>query len=304
MKATIEKTKENICGSIKRTPGQNLMRAVTNSDQPIGIPPYNYGAMYLIFRQALTESEIKLLCKGFGFLGYERQKQNEIAKEFNVQPVEISTMMRKTISKLQMSPYKSQLRSLVPTLDEVFDEVINLRSVNKRLNESKASRGFVESMEKKCENLQTLYNQSEKNRKDIQKENEYLKSELKAANKRLSSVTVKLGESVAQSAKLTTQLKYQEAKADAVKDAFDDALDQAKMIFISKVSDATAKVDTFVDLGLSNEAINALKRAQINDLERLCGLQKRTLGRLGVKSEIIVEIERKLSERGLFLKAG
>lgn len=39
MKATKINTKENIFGINSRTPGQNLMRAVTNSDQPIGIPP-------------------------------------------------------------------------------------------------------------------------------------------------------------------------------------------------------------------------------------------------------------------------
>ena len=302
MKATKINTKENIFGINSRTPGQNLMRAVTNSDQPIGVPQYNYDQMMDIMNKALGADEVDLLCRGYGF-NRERQMQKEIAADIGVDTAEISLRTHRAVEKLQASPFKSQLRALVPTLEELFASIIDLRNANETLKNAGTSSKTVEDLKHRYQHAQALLNQSETARKAFEAENARLSYEVENANKKLAAKETQLSESQARVTDLHSQVVREKARADAVKKAFDETLEDAREKFATAVANAEVSVGTLEGLHLSEEVMNRLKRAGVRNLNMLCSMNTHSLSKLGVGGKNLAEIQKRLSKNGLSLRA-
>jgi len=308
MRSTKNTTKENICGTIDRTPGQNLMRAVTGSESPIGIPPYNYDEMFKIFDKALTPVEVDLLRRGYGFT-VPRQTQKEIADELGIERREISQRFYAAIAKLQAYPFKTQLRALVPSLDELFNEVAQgrkLKSQHKELRE----------MRYRCDGMQKKLSQSEEARLKAESQAETLSREVVSLNQKLDTANMRLEESTARIVELSGQAQAGQEQIDLVRQAFGVIFAKSPMQYragfgmIDQVSEVAVEakasicVSKLEDLNLSATATAALNRAGVHTLELLCSSSSRSLSRLGVGGKNIDEIEAHLEEKGLCLRAG
>ena len=327
MKATkLYSTKENLFGTIDRTPGQNLMRAVTGSGQPIGIPPYHYGKMLDIMRQALTTAEVDLLCRGYGF-NRPRQLQKEIAAELNLDARElsnrahqavrklqgspyksqlkalVSNRAHQAVRKLQGSPYKSQLKALVPTLEALFDEIAELRNANAALQRNQSHDKSLAKLERRCQQTQALLTQSEAARKNSEADKARLTYEVECLNRELGAKSAQLSEVQGQAARLASQVVQERARAEAVKLAFDETLEEAKARFAAKLTEVEQGTRTLAELHLSSDALERLQRAGVRNLDTLCNMSSHALSRLGVGGKNLAEIQRKLSAQGLSLRA-
>ena len=303
MKATkLYSTKENLFGTIDRTPGQNLMRAVTGSGQPIGIPPYHYGKMLDIMRQALTTAEVDLLCRGYGF-NRPRQLQKEIAAELNLDARELSNRAHQAVRKLQGSPYKSQLKALVPTLETLFDEIAELRNANAALQRNQSHDKSLAKLERRCQQTQALLTQSEAARKNSEADKARLTYEVECLNRELGAKSAQLTEAQGHAARLASQVVQERARAEAVKQAFDETLEEAKARFAAKLTEVEQGTRTLAELHLSPDALERLQRAGVRNLGTLCNMSSHALSRLGVGGKNLAEIQRKLSAQGLSLRA-
>ena len=303
MKATkLYSTKENLFGTIDRTPGQNLMRAVTGSGQPIGIPPYHYGKMLDIMRQALTTAEVDLLCRGYGF-NRPRQLQKEIAAELNLDARELSNRAHQAVRKLQGSPYKSQLKALVPTLEALFDEIAELRNANAALQRNQSHDKSLAKLERRCQQTQALLTQSEAARKNSEADKARLTYEVECLNRELGAKSAQLTEAQGHAARLASQVVQERARAEAVKLAFDETLEEAKARFAAKLTEVEQGTRTLAELHLSPDALERLQRAGVRNLDTLCNMSSHALSRLGVGGKNLAEIQRKLSAQGLSLRA-
>ena len=303
MKATkLYSTKENLFGTIDRTPGQNLMRAVTGSGQPIGIPPCHYGKMLDIMRQALTTAEVDLLCRGYGF-NRPRQLQKEIAAELNLDARELSNRAHQAVRKLQGSPYKSQLKALVPTLEALFDEIAELRNANAALQRNQSHDKSLAKLERRCQQTQALLTQSEAARKNSEADKARLTYEVECLNRELGAKSAQLSEVQGHAARLASQVVQERARAEAVKLAFDETLEEAKARFAAKLTEVEQGTRTLAELHLSSDALERLQRAGVRNLDTLCNMSSHALSRLGVGGKNLAEIQRKLSAQGLSLRA-
>lgn len=303
MKATkLYSTKENLFGTIDRTPGQNLMRAVTGSGQPIGIPPYHYGKMLDIMRQALTTAEVDLLCRGYGF-NRPRQLQKEIAAELNLDARELSSRAHQAVRKLQGSPYKSQLKALVPTLEALFDEIAELRNANAALQRNQSHDKSLAKLERRCQQTQALLTQSEAARMNSEADKARLTYEVECLNRELGAKSAQLSEAQGHAARLASQVVQERARAEAVKLAFDETLEEAKSRFAAKLTEVDQGTRTLAELHLSSDALERLQRAGVRNLDTLCNMSSHALSRLGVGGKNLAEIQRKLSAQGLSLRA-
>ena len=290
MKKTRTNMKENVFGIQERTPGQNLMRAVTNSDQPIGIPPYNYDQMLVIMRKALDPDEVDLLCRGYGFY-CERKLQKEISAELGVDPKEVSVRAHRAVEKLQASPFKMQLRKLVPSLEELFAAI-------EAYDDLDASVKAIKELEHRYDDVKARLRQSEDACDGLESENARLAYDLEAVGKKLTAAETQLAEA-------RNQVIREMARAEAVQKAFNATMESAKVNFAAAVASAEINsAGTFEGLGLSKEALSALSRIGVNTLKGLCNMSDHALSRLGVGSKNLAEIKRRLKESGLSLRAG
>lgn len=295
MRSTKTNTKENICGTIDRTPGQNLMRAVTGSESPIGIPPYNYDEMFKIFDKALTPVEVDLLRRGYGFT-IPRQTQKEIADELGIERREISQRFYAAIAKLQAYPFKSQLRALVPSLDELFNEVAQghkLKSQHRELRE----------MRYRCDGMQKKLDQSEEARRKAEAQVESLSKEVETLRQKLDAANMRLEDSTARIVELSGQAQAGQEQIDLVRRAFEVVIGTAPGALGGSDVVSGICASKLEDLNLSAIATAALKRAGVHNLELLCNSSSRSLSRLGVGGKNIAEIEARLQEKGLCLRA-
>ena len=216
MKTARENTKENIFGIKDRTPGQNLMRAVTNSDQPIGIPPYDYDKMLDILYRALDPDEVELLRRGYG-IGRKRQTQKDIAVDLHMDPSEVSAKAHGAVRKLQASPYKAQLRALISSREDLFTIIIDLRNENRSLRESKAGKKALKKLKRRMEALSA--------------ENASLRNSIQQMKEEIAIMQTRVADSKSQASR-------ERARAEAIKQAFDETINAASVKFAAAVSNA------------------------------------------------------------------
>ncbi|MBP5648079.1 hypothetical protein J6X04_02220 [Candidatus Saccharibacteria bacterium] len=281
--------KNNIFGRSSRTPGQNLIIAITNvAECPIGIPPYNYQKMFKIFDSALTKEEKDLLLRGFGF-NCEKQLQKQIAAESNMDPNQISKMAHKAIKKLQASPYKGQLKKLVPDIKEIYELAEKgLRFSGEDQEKKELFFRLQSSKENEARLSQTIKAYSEKlaraqhEQESLQKQLAEAKSDNKMAAKTISSLEEKLA-----------------AKNEALASARERYRQKEAEIF---GEEATTNSFTLQSLGLSDKLIASLNAVGIKDIATLCSLSSQALSKMSIGQKGISDIKSALKTRGLSLK--
>lgn len=293
--------KTNICGSKFNTPGQNLAAAIEGCDQAIGIPSYSYDKALEILSTALTTEEYDLVCRGFAF-NYPRHTQKEIAQELGVPEFYVSKTIRNAIKKLQDSPYRVQLRALIPTVEELFREIETLRNETVNKKALKESQYRLEEAKAKLVATNEALKKAEMAQASVSFENEKLTKKLALSNATLAMMEKRVTE-------LTFEAKREKARADAAKASYDllvaairSSVAESSRSFAAKVKQAEAENDSFEALGFSEKEIYALRRINCTSLKQLLGMTPRMLKKMAVGAENLAGIQSKLEEHGFSLR--
>ncbi len=290
MKMTVGKTfegKSNICGLTKLTAGQNLVRAVTGADAPIGILQCRYDELFEIFALALTPEEIDLIDMGYGFRR-DRLSQKEIAAQLNVAPIEVSTRMHVCIEKLQRSPFKGQIRKLSASVEDI-------ESLIEELSKIKASHVEDAELEQKYRNAVGMAKRSDAVAKAATAE----AAKLSYDNQKLQEQNTELRNQLDKATALCTKLSGQAKKAKAIEAALRSAADSLNKAM--STLDEEGDEDELKALGLKAETRSALAGVGIYTMEQLCLLSSQNLSKLGLGS-YVKEISMKLKRKGLHLR--
>lgn len=308
----------NILGSTKKTTGQNLMEAIDEGIvYPIGIPSYLLGEAEKILRDALDEDQFKFVYYGFGFDRTNKKEQDEeedldlrknisLAKKFKTNPRYVSKVLSDAIEVLKGSPYRNQLRELVPTLDDLFRDVEKLNDVKSELELAKSKlRTLEESIEGRERAAKNAMRIALDKRDELWAENDSLKSHIAY----LSSENDKLGVEVQ---KLQDELSEVYRKAELAEAAAGVATEVVKSYqefnlevvtaFAADIANIKTAVSSLESLELSDEVAKKLKSCGIGDIDKLCTHTKRSLTKM-FGQETADNIEEKLRKRGRFLKA-
>ena len=205
--------------------------------------------------------------------------------------------------KLQGSPYKSQLKALVPTLEALFDEIAELRNANAALQRNQNHDKSLAKLERRCQQTQALLTQAEAARKNSEADKARLTYEVECLNRELGAKSAQLSEAQGHAARLASQVVQERARAEAIKLAFDETLEEARSRFAAKLTEVDQGTRTLAELHLSSDALERLQRAGVRNLDTLCNMSSHALSRLGVGGKNLAEIQRKLSAQGLSLRA-
>lgn len=296
--------KRNLFGTINKSAGLNLMESLDGTIKEIGIPPYLYGEAIEIMTAALTTEELDIFLRGFGF-NRLRQKQVEIAKALGISEAAVSQKGWKALKKLQASPYRVQLRSLVPTAAELFQEIGKLRQQNDR----KELRAVKRQLERAQATLATV--EAELN--EVEKENHKLGSENESLAKRLEKSEANLAEAIQRTNQLAIEANRANARAEALNETFEAVLetdqqeakarvDRAHALLTANLRQAEIKSGTLERLGFSENTIQALRRIKCDSLEKLLKMTPRMLRKMAVGAENLTEIQDKLAQSNLALR--
>ena len=266
--------KTNTFGIKDLTPGQNIVKAIRglqNDDYIIGIPPYNYQKMYRIFDSILKAEEINILKKGFGF-ECDRVQQNEIAKELGWTKEQVSQTARKAIAKLQASPFKKQLLALEPSVEELY-------SLAETAMKSKAEIRTTKELSHRLENAQRNLDEANQRNRAMEAELSAKAYEVETLEKRVEAERKDKENASRKLARLEKTLKkvHEDFFGASTKNPLDS-------------------------LGISQEAVNRLKKAGIHDVEALTRNTRRNLTKVGIGQDNIKSIEQALKSRGLYLR--
>lgn len=289
-------SKSNLFGTIKNTAGQNLLEAVTNIAQPIGILPYNYHKIYKIFEEALDSEEADMLRKGFGF-DCPRQTQKQIADELGVDPSEVSKRAHAAIEKLQASPYKGRLKALAPTLEEINTLIVN---GNRATDAELKSKEYFHRLR----NAQRELEKAEEAARTLEASMTKLRHDLCQAQTTIEQMTAERDVAKRRILELEARVKAETSHNTAARKKFREIVNRLESDIFDEDTEITP-ADTVVgvdDLHLSEGASKALKRVGIKDLSKLCAMGERTLIKLQVGKDNVKEIKEALRKRSLSLK--
>ncbi len=290
MKMTTSKTfetKTNICGLTKLTAGQNLIKAITGADAPIGILECRYDELFKIFALALTPEEIDLVDKGYGFR-CERLSQKEIAAQLNVMPIEVSTMMHVCIEKLKRSPFKSQIKKLSASVEDV-------EALIKDLSSKELVRVYNDELAHKYNNAVEMAKRSDAVAEAAKAE----ASKLSYDNQKLQEQNAELKKQLDKAAALCAKLSGQAEKVKVLEATLRSAANSLNKAV--SALDVNKEGDELKDLGLIAETRSALASVGIHTVEKLCSLSSQNLSKLGLGS-YVKEISMKLKRKGLHLR--
>lgn len=301
--------KGKIFGSIHYTAGRNLAIEVKECqnayDVPIGIPEYNYSKALEIAKKALTPKEFDLICRGFGF-NRPRQQNKEIAEELKTTPESVTAMAARAMAKLQASPYKAQLCALIPTPNELIDTVMRLQREAVSSKELKATRHRLETAENKLL-------EANKAKHQLEQQNQALSYERDQLTRKLRVAEASLAENNTRIARFSSELDQSKALAEAARAGYTESISELMNLFTEGVNEVTEKYAAKIGavkvrngletLGLDPQILAKLKRVGITTIDELVREDKRSLSRLRFSAKELAEIEVKLKERGLKLRA-
>lgn len=301
--------KRKIFGSINYTPGRNLALEVMGCqnayDMPIGIPEYNYSKALEIAKKALKPEEFDLICRGFGF-NRPRQKNKEIAMELKTTPECITAMAARAMAKLQASPYKMQLSSLMPTPDELIDMVMKLQREAVSSKELKEAKHRLETAESKL-------SEANKAKYRLEQQNQALSYEKDQLTRKLRVAEASLAENNTRIAKLSSELDLSKALVEAARAGYTESITELMTVFTEEVNKVTEKYTAKIgavkvrngleSLGLSPQILRKLQQVGITTIDQLIRESRRSLSKLRFSAKELSEIEVKLKEKGLSLRA-
>ncbi|MBR2753778.1 hypothetical protein IKD82_01285 [Candidatus Saccharibacteria bacterium] len=314
--------KMNLFGKKNDTPGMNLMRVVEGEEQSYGIPPYNYGKMLQIMRNALRPDEIELLCLGFGINTERCENHSAIAKKLGISTDEVSIKGWAAIRKLQDSPYRVQLRKLNTTMTEInrrdkiqTDTIKKLRAEIQQLKTKKSDSDSRELKNVRCRLEATTADLESKKKdyKDLENEHSELQYRYSRREKELKDQGADLEKTRTKLAERTDEAKREHSKAEVAKEKFEKTLkkleddlaifvENVKIDFVVSLQEAEINADTLEVLHLTDKERKALERIHIKDIVQLCRMDFRGLTKM-VGKEMALSIEAKLRKVGLALKA-
>lgn len=292
-------TKRNIFGSKHLAPGKNIYDAVVEGDSAIGIPPYHYDAVLDIFKAALRPEELDLLCRGFGFFK-RRQTEKEIAIDLGLTDNQVSAKARAYVNKLKRSPYKTALRNLTPTAEDLFNKIASLEAAIANQSVNQAS---VKALKYQLANTQAQLTASEKARLTLERENATLKRDKNCAEGMLSEaqrVNGVLQDELVETMEENFAIKSINEQYEAV---FTRTLDSMQKIFHGTLAKVKPKASSIVAFGFSETATKELSRVNLTTISALRRQSKHSLSKLRVSQATIHEIVEKLAKRGLSLRA-
>ena len=289
--------KVNLFGVDSETWGQRLMNAIDGHKHPVGILGYRINDVLEILRKKLSNEEFEITVRCFGInSGNQKETQKAVAASLGINKG-FNAKCHKIVEKIKRH-CKSELTALVPTLDEISNEIEALRKENENLRKGDKETAKLQHSLEKC--------QAEAKR--LKQYASYQKSKIdkvEAENRLL----VKQRNAARDAAREASQREVHAiTRANAVKNAFDEALnayteagtEAAKLALSNAMTNAEL---AFKDLRLSKEALDALSRAKISDVGTLLKMTPHTLRGLGVSIDIVNEIREKLKDKGLALRA-
>ena len=302
--------KHNIFGTSNFTVGQNVMAAVEGEEQAVGIPPYHYGNMVDIMKEALNEDELDLLCQGFG-INRPKQKQIEILKNLGLSKNECSRKAHRAVGKLQAYPYKTRLRALVPTVEELFSTIEELQAAVNKANEVGAS---IKEANHRLKAAEKSLSDAKITEASLREENARLQNDITQLTSKADTMKQELDNASNKVTELTCQLRTEAEKASAVKGVFDAAIENlkkdfassmeaAEKSFVASLRDAEVRGKALEGFHLSEKALLSLNRVGIRDLERLRSMHYRNLASL-IGKKYADEVKEALRREGVSLKVG
>lgn len=293
-------TKRKLFGSVDLTPGQNLVNALDLfkiEEHPYGILEHDYPTVIKIFEAALNDEEFDFLTRGFGF-GREVQFQNKIAEELGVEAKYVSKVSHNAVNvKLQRAPYLQQLKALVPTVEEINT------LVEKGLANDDAKKQLGEYRYRlKAAKEATDRAISEKDK--AEQETVRVERELRSAETELKKVTAERDAAQQRILVLEAEIAKMKSGNEVARERMRAVYERMEsIIFQTDSNEESANSSAGIDsLGLSPEAMQALRRVGINDLETLCNITKHSLNKLGVGQKNVEEIRLAMKRKSLSLK--
>ena len=308
----------NILGSTKKTTGQNLMEAIDEGIvYPIGIPSYLLGEAEKILMDALDKDQFKFVYYGFGFDRMSKKEQDEeedldlrknisLAKKFKTNPRYVSKVLSDAIEVLKGSPYRNQLRELVPTLDDLFRDVEKLNDAKGELELAKSKlqtlEESIEGRERAAKNAMRI---ALDKRDELWAENNSLKSDiahLSSENDRLEVEVQKLQDELSEVYRKAELAEAVAGAATKVVTSYQEFNLETGREFAANIANIKMAVSSLDGLELSDAVVEKLRLCGIGDIDNLCTHTKRSLTKMfGQKTAD--SIEEKLRKRGRFLKA-
>lgn len=292
----------NLFGSTKKTVGQNVVSAIVDCEQEVGIPECLHSKMQELMALYLNPEEYEIFMRGFG-IGRDRQQQKEIAAEYGVNENVISQRAYKAILKLRKNPAKRELLELLPDGDALLQKIEELQDKAVSSKELKEAQYRLEAAEKELNEMQASYKKLEDNAARLVHEKGQLSLELKLQKVEQDKLREKLAEAISQAG-------YEKERADKMNQVCNNVLtqigktlDDAMVELTASTSSIEAYTNGLERLNLSESTLNALKRCGINDVNKLCSLTAHSLTKL-VGAQVTFHIKEKLGEVGLALRAG
>ena len=289
----------NPFGTQDGRPDENLLKALCRGEVKGGIPGYNYPKMVEILSQALPDEELfEIVTRGLG-INRPRQTQKNIATELGVDPGYISKRAHEGVKKLQASPYKVMLLNLVQTPDEVDTYIDKLQVENSHRAELEISNKKL-SLENK--NLKAKLEEHASERSHFIFERERLEDRLakaEADNAKLRSENSRL-----------SKRSHDEVRAKLMMDVFDSYaehieesakaeiayVDNLKKTLIASLADIGSGGLLVKELNVSDDAVKALHRAKIYNVDQILALPERNLVKMvgqNVTREVWAAIRKK-----------
>lgn len=281
----------NVFGSVTLSTGANIANAVRGKIEQIGIPESKLPDVDVIFRKALNAQEYTICCRGFG-LGHTRMTQAAIAEELHLDPNEVSKIARKAVDKLARAPYKGKILKLVPSLDdlmEAYDKYANLKAAADGLNnQNRGLRKQIDSLKAERDTLAA--------------ENAILKDNQAAMAKRLEESEKRADRGSAINAELMDRMEKASTLAVSnFKTNFKKLVAEMEKLAVDEMEKSFK--DAFHEV-MGDELANYLTGLGISSLGTLTRMSRRNLTGVKVPEKKINEIEERLAQVGLSLRAG
>lgn len=277
-------------GTVDFTPGQNVAIAVLAREVGIGIPEKDYDKVIDIFKLVFTPEECDYMCRGFGLNGNNKQFLKEFATDFDIPGNNASKMTERLIEKLRKSPFKTQIKNLCMSVDEVNAYMSKLRHDDDKRLEVEVLQKRYENAIENARNADAAREEAEAKIRQLEYDNDRLAAQVNDLNSALDAVRK-------QNAELTVKAEKAEKVTEALKEATKILEKTASSLEAQEAEDGGLK-----SLGLKPETISALSKTGIKTLDQLVSKDSHTLSRLGL-GRFVKDIQVKLKKKGLALRS-
>ena len=289
MKKATEKM--NLFGKKELYWGINFLAALLGINYDsirIGFPNYQRQKLQDIMEKTLNKESVEILSRGFG-INHPRVTQKEIAEIMALEPGEVSIIAHKAMNKLKASPYKGQIKALVPSHEELFKLAEHGQRYSNGLKANLELQGKIEALVRENQRLsEELKAQAEKAANADNEQESLLKNVLEA-NLRAEELKAKILE-------LEAELSQKNRVIERTVTLYGEIGKELEQLA------EKPRPSTIEELNLREDLTKQLSRFGISTIDALCGLTANALTRLGIGQAGIREIKSSLKEKGLSLR--